>query len=302
MHFIKRIASICPNAGLELSSKNTRYEEILALFSPTWIATDAGGGTINALAQHRGLQSLFLEDAGVSDLGRLPAMPNLHELSVGFADTTSTVEGLERYSSVKNLSITHSGLAKTEFVRSFRELRSLVLMSEKPLDIEAVSNCRKLQTLVVSSIVSLDPIKKLHSLTQLGFPPNTTQQQFADIVQSLPRLEIISFTPCREIVDLHPLTGLKNLHTLYASDTLRDYTPLYGSKTLRILTVPDDIFSDSMIVAFNELQSNLPNCKIEPGVCMGSGWLLLLFPGVLASQRAFAYWRRKKSPAVGSLS
>ena len=59
---------------------------------------------------------------------------------------------------------------------------------------------------------------------------------------------------------------------------------------LQLLILPTEIFDDSP-EWIKDLKAELPNTKIVPGtgLCLGSGWLLLLIPFILAFRYFFRF-------------
>jgi hypothetical protein len=108
-----------------------------------------------------------------------------------------------------------------------------------------------------------------------------TQQEFDTFTLSHPRIEIIEVIGNDTISNLQSLTKLNNLYGLTIMDTVTDLATVKTLKNLKYLSLPLILLEDSIKKA--ELQRELPDTRIvaNEGFCMGSGWLLLLFPIVL---------------------
>ena len=93
---------------------------------------------------------------------------------------------------------------------------------------------------------------------------------------------------CENIGNLSPLETAANLRIL----TLQlEYEQLGGLdllNQLELIVVGSEVFEDNP-EWIKELRSQLPNSKIVPGsgICLGSGWLLLLIPCILVFRYIF---------------
>ena len=133
-----------------------------------------------------------------------------------------------------------------------------------------------------------DAIGELTGLKRIAFPANTSQEEFASILDRLPSLEEVDLINCRNVVDLSPLKDKENLEIL-ALHTVDMWPQNLESLTqLEMVILTADIFEDNP-ERIAELHRQLPNTLIVPGsgLCMGSGWLLLLVPLVIISRLLF---------------
>jgi hypothetical protein len=115
----------------------------------------------------------------------------------------------------------------------------------------------------------------------MTFYETATQDGFNSFIESHPDLEVVEFINNDTIKNLKPLLNLKKIQGLIVTDKLTDLATVKSLKTLKYLSLPEDILNDTVVKA--ELQSLLPGTRIvaNHGICLGSGWLLLIIPFIL---------------------
>jgi hypothetical protein len=139
--------------------------------------------------------------------------------------------------------------------------------------------------------MDIDPIQGINSLQWLSFPPNISHQEFGELIDRFTQLEVVELIGCSEIEDLIPLQSLAELSTLVLQlekDQLRNLDSL---DRLKLVVLTSEVFEDNP-EWIKELRTSLPNTSIVPGsgICLGSGWLLLLLPFIFIFRHFF---RRK---------
>ncbi|MBA7716936.1 hypothetical protein ES703_126021 [subsurface metagenome] len=96
-------------------------------------------------------------------------------------------------------------------------------------------------------------------------------------------MQVVELVGCEDIIDLSPLESLVKIKAiaLFGVSTT-DYKPLYNLKTLECILIDEDAFEENE-KEISDLQEALPDAQILLGAyfCLGSGWLLLLFPIIL---------------------
>ena len=124
-------------------------------------------------------------------------------------------------------------------------------------------------------------MNELTNIRWMAFYQGATQEEFNGFIEHHPELEVVDIIKNESISDLHPLLTLKNIYGLTVADSLTDFQTLKSLKSLAFLSLPDVVLNDSIKKA--ELQKSLPDTKLVAthGVCLGSGWLLLIIPFVL---------------------
>jgi hypothetical protein len=128
----------------------------------------------------------------------------------------------------------------------------------------------------------------------MAFNEEVTQDGFNSFIECHPGLEVVEIFDNDTIKNLQPLLNLRKLIGLTVTDTLTDFATIKSLKNLKYLSLPKKIMNDT--IRKTELQKSLPDTRIvsNQGVCLGSGWLLLLIPLILVL-RVFT---RQKSPKL----
>ena len=95
---------------------------------------------------------------------------------------------------------------------------------------------------------------------------------------SFPELEYLEFENNDSLLDYSNFKNLKNLKYLIVSGKVGLDSTLHNLDHLRYLSLSDDFLKDSVNVA--KVKRAMPNTIVTPnsGVCLGSGWLLLIIP------------------------
>ncbi len=187
---------------------------------------------------------------------------------------------------LQSLTIAESGLTSLSSIEFPESLRNLYLIGCDTLsDIRNLADLHKLNRLnltMCSRLKDIEILQDLGPLQCLSFPPNVTQQQFAELTDHFSGLEMIELLDCGEIENLFPLQALPQLHTLLLQLEQDQLTGLDSLKQLQTLILSDNVYEDNEMW-INELKAELPNTSIVPGsgLCLGSGWLLLLIPFIL---------------------
>jgi hypothetical protein len=138
------------------------------------------------------------------------------------------------------------------------------------------------------------PFKELPGIRWMTFYDIATQDGFNSFIESHPNLEVVELINNDKIKNLQPLLNLNRISGLVVTDKLTDLATVKSLKTLKYLSLPEDILNDTITKA--ELQKLLPGTRIvsNHGICLGSGWLLLIIPFILL----FKAFIRQKSGKV----
>jgi hypothetical protein len=193
-----------------------------------------------------------------------------------------------------------------DLLKNNKQIEKLIIMKEGIFDfslIEPLENLKELTVNGYDTIINLDLIKKHRNLELLSlgiaFKPNrildelpalrwmsfsskTSQDDFDSFIEHHPNIEIVEIIDNKDITNLKPLLGLVNIYGLTVSGTVEDTVTIKKLKKLKYLSLPADFLQDSLLSA--ELKKLYPSTVIAPneGVCLGSGWLLLIIPLVLS--------------------
>ena len=112
-----------------------------------------------------------------------------------------------------------------------------------------------------------------------------------------PPLRVLELLDCRNVNDLGPLKALRELEGLVLLSPLATFEPLYEMESLRLLVLPEDVFIESPDEV-RKLEGALPECTVVAGgLCLGSGWILLLFP-VVALAWLLSRGQRARAPGM----
>jgi hypothetical protein len=267
-------------------------------FEPKMIAFNGQVAELKNLATFKTVETLDLEMTDNSLKDFLPSFPRLTELIiVSDSDSMFISSGfLALNPQLEQLTI--NGSIQPELInwKELKKLRALRIFSADTLYAypygKTIPNLQTLQ-LSGNGYPTADDFSGFKNLKELGLPASVPQEIFNKIIETQPNLEFLQIIKADTllITDYAALQKLKDLRYLVISGESGPAKSLYPMKKLKYLTLPDEFFEDSLQV--NELKKSLPETVITPnsGVCMGSGWLLILIPlvtlGVLAGRILF---------------
>jgi hypothetical protein len=131
----------------------------------------------------------------------------------------------------------------------------------------------------------------LKNLRWISFSSGVPQSDFERFILKHPNLEVVEIIENKDLSITETLLSLKNLYGLILSDNPKDQASLNRLKNLKYLSIPERNPEEKRSIA--DLQNSMPNTIIaaNEGLCLGSGWLLLLFPAIIA----FGLFFRSKS-------
>ena len=193
---------------------------------------------------------------------------------------------------LQTLTLAECSLTKLSQLEFPDDLQRLHLLDCDTLsDIFDLSKAPRLQSLGLSGsdqVGSLAPIQGLTGLTRLAFPGNISQKDFASLVSQLPILEEVELLDCSEVTDLTPLQNKESLRILAIQVDSIWPEGLDSLDQLELVILTQDEFENNPdLVA--RLRAQLPGARVVPGggLCMGSGWLLLLIPMIIVARLLF---------------
>jgi hypothetical protein len=206
------------------------------------------------------------------ELLRLSALKKMHSLTIAESELTT--------------------LASIEFPESLRKLH--LISCDTLSDISRLYDLQNLKHLSLtqcSRVKDAEVLLEMESLQWLSFPSNISQDEFGELTERLTQLEVAELIDCSEITDLSPLQALPELNILVLQLEKEQLGMLDSLEQLKLLILSSEVFDDNPEWV-NELRASLPTTKIVPGsgLCLGSGWLLLLLPFILIFRHFF---RRK---------
>jgi hypothetical protein len=290
---LERISEIKPDPGIYIESGDPVFlKRIFSSFDPSWLYfleyIEEEAALDEILSNINNLELLILD--GTNKLDFLYHIPGLNSLIIFFLDPQVNKDfTFVKINNLRSLSILLSDIEDLACIGEITKLQSLNLdLCGSLTDISSVKNFPRLKSLSITGceeISDITLINSISSLTWISFPPNINQETFANIVDQHPSLQVIELVECEGINDLSPLEGLNNIKAITLDVSATDYTPLYHLKTLEYILFPEDIFEENK-QEISYLQEALPNAQIVPGgggFCLGSGWILLLFPMIMIS-------------------
>jgi len=296
------LAARSPHAGLDFEAVKGA-PDVLALFEPRWLAapipaiTEKPGATLPRLRQVECL-ILNIEDAREPTVF-IKDLPKLRTLAIlGWNPKRLGTLSVDN-PAVRALWLS-GGFANLARLKAPENLRELYLLGSKELsDITALERFPNLQILKLTGcekLEDLEPLAGLRHLRWLGLPVNTTQEQVATIIRQHPDVKVVELLGCKKVKDLGVLKGLREPFAVVAVGD-HDLEPLKGLKTLRFLGLDAEVF-DEKPEKIREVQKALPQCVIAPcGICLGSGWILLLAATVAFAWAAKGSRSKRKSQA-----
>ncbi len=287
---LKKISEINPNLGLVLEVNQQVIEVILAVFNPTWLVLpDIELRNITeGIIQNLNNLELFCVDGGnLQDLDFIYLLPKLSSLIIPGWDPQTN--GGFRFSDLKNLeflALIESEITDISSIGFLPDLKSIHFVECDTLsEINTLSQFTNLKSIGFTQcdkISDISVINNIPSLTWLSLPPNTSQENFTEIMETHLFLKVVELIGCKEIHDLSPLEKLSELKAISLDVSTTDFTPLYHLPGLELIILENEVYEEQG-EAISELQDALPDTQIVPGggLCLGSGWILLLIPLVL---------------------
>ena len=290
---LERSGSITGRTGLYLDADMNAdlLKELVALCNPEWMALSYLPSGIEVPAEIIPEEAELLWIDGELLEGWSPAgfPANLESLiltewdpPLGERLLLSDLDKLE------NLTLADCGITTLASIEFPPNLKRLHLVGCDTLsDVTAISKMKKLESLGLagSEVLGIEEtIGNLSNLTRVSFPGGISQETFSSITGNLEKLEAVEILDCPGITDMSPLEGLERLRILVLScDTLPNHLETLSRLELMVL---DQTHFEESPLDIAALQASLPDTRIVPGsgLCMGSGWLLLLLPLVVLTR------------------
>lgn len=263
----------------------------------------------NTIAASFPAHTTFVEDILQTNI-RMMTLFHVHEDSLDY-------RLLAQLASLEKLSFTEENdpeiYGKLFEINHLESLKQLCFFDCKLLDLSELKGLSKLELLSLpfcAEARNITAMNHLPNLKWISFPSNTTQEEFDAVIAGHPALEVIELFHCPLITDLRSLRNLYNLKGIIIIDPewetskrhAVDYRALYDLKHLDFVHFPYQVYEDSIpeeIDMINALFEELPQTSILPvyGLCLGSGWLLLVLPFTVIFYFFFWYFRNKSTPA-----
>jgi hypothetical protein len=296
--YLTDLAKTKPNIGLGYEGTMKDMSRLFEIFKPEFlVGADLSGEDFNLLS---GLTTLRFLAASLNDSVYtlpLPALSTLKQLILSEVndDAGITDDFLINNKQIERLRIIGSGNFNLKLINPLENLKELIIEGFDTIAyLDQILNHGKLELLSVAgskSGINMG-LKELPGIRWMTFYEETTQDVFNSFIDSHPDVEVVEIFNNVTISNLQPLLKLRNLYGLTVTDTVTDLAAIKSLKSLKYLSLPDKLVNDSIIKA--DLLKSLPGTKIvaNQGVCLGSGWLLLIIPliftlGLLNRNKSF---------------
>lgn len=300
LSFLMQHANSLKGKGLLLGSGNdSELGEILSVFRPEWFIAEASlklpdPKNCGALAD---IELLWIQEMSHSGSELIPYCSNLESLII--TDWQPMEQELLSLSKSRNLHTVTLGecdfkdFSNIEFPSSL--LRLQVIACNGLVNIKDIQKLNRLKGISFTScqnIKGLTQVGDLPLLKWFGFPENVSQTEFVSILTSLPKLELVELFNYTGIKPLNPLKDLPELDILIVDLPLEDLADLGVLDNLELLILPSTFFEDNP-EWISSIRTSLLNTQVVPGsgLCLGSGWILLLLPLIVLSRFLFRYRR-----------
>jgi hypothetical protein len=283
---------------LEGDSGMENLHDLLSIFRPRFLVIDDSWGLPDPEESQclSNLELLWVE-------GNVPAFAklasccsNLESLIVAqWEPEPGELLPLAGLKNLQSFTLAESGLTSLSVVELPESLSNLYLISCDTLsDISTLVDLKSLNRLALTQcnrVQSMDVLRTMAYLQWLSFPSNISHQEFAELTGRFRQLEGVELIDCWEIEDLAPLQHLPELKTLVLQLEKEQLSKLDSLVQLKLVILTSEVFEDNP-KWIKELRLSLPNTTIVPGsgICLGSGWLLLLLPFILIFRQ---FYRRK---------
>jgi len=301
--WLTKTADINPNIGLVFEYEMEGSEEVIPLFDPTWIFLydySLSPEIREQIQQMKNLDVLCIS-ASIDELNDLITLPKLQHLVITDMPLPEKGTMLQLNRKVKSLTLIRPEITNLDFLENAIHLKELNIIEGDAL--YNIQGIKKLENLEVinfkgcDTLVQVGPLDQLPSPLWLSLPVNTSQNDFEKILENYKDLEVVELVDCDSIHDLSPVSKLENLECLTVSDMKIDIESLYDLNNLNYLSIPESMCEDSVTMV--RLSEKLPNTTIVfnsgGGMCLGKGWLFLIFPMIIFVYLMFSMTRKIKS-------
>lgn len=284
---LTELAGIKPDISLGYGGDLADIEKMLKIFKPEFII--GGDLTQEDFQRLSGLSSLKILAISLSDsiyTTPLPEMSQLKQLIIGMNKKNPLKEAdfLINNKQIEKLTVFDATRFNFSLIDKLDNLKELIIKGVDTIDnINLITNYKNLELLSLNGemLKSNEILKGLSHVRWAIFDETVNQNEFDSFLGDHPGLEIVDITNNRKISTLQQLLKLQGLYGLTVSDTISDLATVKSLKTLKYLSVPSYVLKDSTIKS--DLKNALPATTIvaNEGICLGSGWLLLVFPIIL---------------------
>jgi hypothetical protein len=301
---LKKIAAVNPGVMLRINS-TAGLAAAAPLFTPKtiFISTTLPLREIGGLlADETQVETLMLPGSDGGPMDFLARMPKLRRLAIFNWNPSKTGPIPAGLNALETLVIAQSIIEDTAVLADVnKDLRELSLTGCGELaDTSGFARFTELRTLILNSspvIADLSAFRGMKKLERAGLPPNTSQEELSEFVAEHRNLKILEMVACEKIQDFSPIAGLKELTGLVVTESNGNLDAVKGMKSLAFFGVPGNLYDQDPKI-LGEFRAALPKALVVPAMplCLGSGWLLAVFPLAGAIWLARTQVRRSKRP------
>ena len=299
---LKEHESSLQGIGLVLESNEggtTRLMDLISLIGPGALVMD-DSWELPEPEEHvslAGLELLWFE-GNLSSLEKLAAgCSRLESLIVAnWEPAPGELLPLSDLQNLNSLTVAESSLTSLTSLELPKSLQHLYLPACDELRyIQALLEITDLKSLSLTQcmhITDFQFLNEIEGLHYLSLPPGIGQAEFLELLKRQTPLEVLELSDCERILDISPLQTVPELRILMLQLEYEQLAGLEMLKQLELIVIESDVFEDNP-QWIKELRSQLPNSKIVPGsgICLGSGWLMLLLPCIII----FRHLSRRKT-------
>lgn len=273
--------SISSEIGTTKDSSHLLLYKLLTLFNPKIFNGYLDEKSADLLAKETELEALMIPSDD-SALLILPKIPSLK--TIVLMNDTIHPDFFRNNTEIENIAILNTDIVDTSVLAQFKNLRSIAYPFCENLDLALFGKLKKLDRLMLygDSINNVNALRELKSLRWLHLPIETTQEQFDSIISFQTKIGLLEINSGSNIHDLSKISNCRSLKGLILYGDKMTYKKGLGKLTnLKYLALPEETYADSTYR--NLVKKHFPNTTIVPytGICLGSGWILLLIPLVL---------------------
>jgi hypothetical protein len=285
--YLSELAKIKPGVGIGYDGDLRELNKIADIFKPEFIISSyLAPEDFNLLSRITSLGFLALQLSDTIFNAPLPGLPKLkHLVLIDWRKNNIPGDFFINNTQLEKLTIVEADNFNLQIIDTLYNLKELIINETDTIEnFDLINNHKKIELLSVEGHkAGNDPaLKDLSHLRWLSFYEDATQDDFNSLIKWHPDLEVVEIINNDAISDLQPLLKLRKLSGLTITpDTITDLPIVKSLKNLKYLSIPTGVFADSTLNA--ELLKSLPRTRIvaNEGVCLGSGWLLLLIPIIL---------------------
>lgn len=287
---LQKISEHCIGVGLVLEGDGEAYNpdlEALHAFSPEWVyLTDylIDIQDERSIPMFKKVELLGIEGGNIQWPLAPDILPNLESLILKEWDPLETGNySLPNSTFLQSLTLVESNLTNLSFLEQLPELNSLhVVFCDTLSDIHYLNEITSLKSLAFpycENISDINTMNHLNSLKWISYPTNIKPEELSRITSYFPNLQVVELIGCKEITDLTPVGNIDSLKCLIIDLPGMDLTPLSALSNLQLLVLEENKFEESA-EEISRIQEAIPGLKVLPGggLCLGSGWILIIFP------------------------